>query len=164
MDNIEALYLNYTNSEIIEDYQQQLNTRFGLVKIDINKKIKFPYGIIGLPEYKDYAVAEFPNGFNNFRLLQPLDDEATSFIVLPVNSSNYHKLIAQEDIEEACQFLGIISSYVLVMAILNIKHTPNSLPQVFANVRAPILIDAINRVGFQYIFSSNKYEISKPIS
>lgn len=138
-----------------------IESRFGKLKINEDKTVCFPYGIPGIPGTSHYALADLPirkelEKFNDFKVLQSLDDESIAFLVLPINKQNV--FIEESDLNEARQSLAIDDSNLVTLLITSIQRTPESI-DLSVNTRAPVLIDVENQLGAQYIFMNNKYNV-----
>lgn len=140
-----------------------LESRFGLVKYNDSKTIIFPYGIAGIPDGKQYCIAELPDVYNNrlqnFRILQSLDDTNLSFIVLPLGIEN--GLLDKNDLIEGCQAMEIDNNNLMVLLIASVHRSIDQAldSKISVNTKAPILVDTQNMVAAQYIFVSDNYEI-----
>lgn len=150
----------------IKDGKLELNSRFGKVEVDINNSIYFPSGVFGMPQDCNFCLTDLPipencsdsqaNIMKEFKLLQCLNNESLSFIVMALGVEN--NLIAEEDIEEACQQLQFDINNVLIVLIAHIHNRSDDM-LISVNLKAPIIIDSEKKLGVQYIFTFNKYEV-----
>lgn len=133
-------------------------SRYGNVSVNLEKSIFFPKGLLGMPEFKDFAVTELPNPkMAKFKLLQSLNDSQLSFLVLPYDAAS--ALISKEDIEE-CKIVNKISDNdLVVLFILTVQNTPDGKTKVTANLRAPIVVDSKDKLAIQYVFPNGAYDI-----
>ncbi len=146
--------LDSKNSDIKE---LTIESRFGEVKVDKNKAIFFPQGLLGMPDNLDFCLTDIPKkDMGNFRLLQCLNDPSLSFVVLPLDMDN--AFIERSDLEECCNVADIEAKNLLVMLIVSVQKTPDST-KVTANMRAPIIVDISDMAAFQHVFPHSKYEI-----
>lgn len=153
------------NTPLVVNFRE-LDTRFGRLTINLDKEVTFSRGIIGLPSLKKYALIDLPSQikFDNFKILQSIEDESISFITLPISKDKdnlFGGLIKEEDILQGCDFLKIKYEDLAVILIVNFKKSVDQGIAAFLNLRAPILIDSKTLEGFQYILSNNSYEVSK---
>jgi flagellar assembly factor FliW len=93
---------------------------------------------------------------SSFMLLQALDPDDLSFIVLPYEP--VAGLIADEDIGNALQHLGIATADCAIMLIATFRRMGGSF-ETSVNMRAPIFVDTRNRLAWQYILPNDRYEV-----
>ena len=147
----------------------KINSRFGELEINLDKKINFPQGIIGLASYNQYVLADFPDQIMNneqLKILQSIEDENISFIILPIGCDGnklFGGMIDEQDIIEACNSLNFDYQQIALLLILNIKKKSENYFENYVNLKAPIFIDVKKMEAAQYILRNNKYEISKKI-
>lgn len=142
-------------SEVVE-------TRFGKVNVYRRQPIIFPTGMLGLPDKMQFCLTNFPSEkMARFKLLQSLEDNALSFITLPVELDN--PLVAREDIEQAAKDLDIPTAQLAVLLIVSV-HRESGVVKLSVNARAPILLHAVRRLATQHVFASTKYQIRQPLT
>lgn len=141
----------------------QIESRFGAIGVNPEKKIIFPYGIAGIPDGKHYVIAELPGDYQkrlpNFRVLQSLDEHSLSFIVLPLGIDN--ALLDKNDLVEGCQAMEIDKNSLMILLITSVHRSIDKDMdcKLSVNTKAPILVDTENMLAAQYIFISDNYEI-----
>ncbi|MCE2927324.1 MAG: flagellar assembly protein FliW [Rickettsiales bacterium] len=134
-----------------------IKSRFGDVAVDAARVLTFPRGLLGMPDRFQFVLANFPNEkMAQFKLLQSLDDQALSFITLPVELQN--PIVAQADIQMACRDLGIDDNELAMLLIVSVHRTPDQV-KLSVNARAPLMIDAGRRLGVQHVFQSDDYKV-----
>jgi len=139
-----------------------IESRFGPVSINTDQSIFFPHGLIGLDHNLHFAMSDIPSrNLGGLKLLQNLNDATLSFVVLPLNLEN--ALIEKQDLVEACSILNINQENLLTLLIVCVHRTPEG-SKVTANLRAPVIIDVKDKMGIQYVFPHNKYDVSYEIS
>lgn len=137
-------------------------TKYGPVEVNLARAISFPQGLLGMPSNTDYCITNFPKAnMQQFSLLQNLNDHELCFAVLPLDPSA--DIFDTKDIEEACNVTQIKREHMVVLSIVSVQRSEQDV-KVTANVRAPLLIDSERRVGIQYVFPSNRYDIRHVIS
>jgi len=147
---------------MVGDMQEIIETRFGRIAISKDNPIKFPQGLLGMPDKGNFFLTEFPSEkLEKFKLLQSLDDYALSFITLPIDLNN--EIIALEDLALACGDVGIKVENLAVLLVVSVHRTPDKV-NISVNARAPLLIDASQRLALQYVFKNDKYNVQKYIS
>lgn len=156
-----ATQANATASEIGPNGEEIIETRFGKIAIKRDHPILFPQGLLGMPDNVRFCLLEFPvKKFPQFRLLQSLEDNALSFITLPVEVNN--SIVERDDIEKACKDLGIPVKDLAILLIVSV-HRGASEVRLSVNARAPLLIDANRREATQYVFQNNRYLVQQPL-
>jgi flagellar assembly factor FliW len=148
-----------------------IDSRFGRIKINLNKQITFQTGLLGIPDKLNFCLANFPNPkFNRFKILQSVEDDNLAFIVLPLHEdihADMGALIAKEDIEACCNACKLNVENIAILLITCVHRSVNQdgieEVSVSVNARAPLIIDISNNTGIQYVFHNNKYLVRQPI-
>ena len=139
-----------------------IKSRFGKVEVDKSKKISFKHGILGLPKAVNFCLTKLPNiSSDQFKLLQCLEDDDLSFIVVPAQYDN--KLIESNDIDEACKVLDINTDNLVLLFIVTI-HEDGQKREISVNAKAPVLIDVETKSATQYVLQNPSYKIQHKIS
>lgn len=139
------------------DDKATVTTRFGVIEFDLNQALTFPKGIPGFIGYQQFGLAMIPSETqSSFMLLQALDPDDLSFIVLPYDPSA--GLIDANDIEAAQGHLGIAPADCAIMLIATFRRMGGSF-ETSVNMRAPLFIDTANRLAWQYILPNDRYEV-----
>ena len=127
---------------------------YGTFSVTGNQVYHFPRGLVGLHEYKDYALIQVEDG--PFHLLHALSDEL-SFILLPAH------LVVQEygfHIDNpTIELLDIrrpedVNVFLIVNAIDD---------EMFVNLKAPVLTAPGSQRGCQFIIDDPSYPIRHPV-
>ena len=140
---------------------QQIESRFGPITINTRNRIVFSRGLLGMPDRKHFALANFPTEkMQQFKLLQSLDDNQLSFITLPVDIEN--SIIEKDDILMACQALNIALADLALLLVVSVYRTPETT-RITVNARAPIFLDAEKKWGVQHVFPNSKYKVQHVI-
>lgn len=141
--------------------EELIDTRFGRIAIRRDAPLRFSKGLLGMPEKMNFCLLDFPvKKFPQFRLLQSLDDEALSFITLPVDADN--DIIDREDIEKALKDLHIQARDLAILLIVSVHRGVGEV-KISVNARAPLLIDAQRREATQYVFQNNRYLVQQAL-
>lgn len=134
-----------------------VKTRFGVIEFDLNQSLTFPKGIPGFVGYNAFGLAMIPSETQtSFMLMQSLEPDDLSFIVLPYEPSA--GLIEPKDIETTLQHLGIAAQNCAIMLIATFRRIGSSF-ETSVNMRAPIFIDTESRQAWQYILPNDRYEV-----
>lgn len=136
---------------------ETLKTRFGDIAVDTGKTIMFPLGLLGMPDRFHFVLTNFPNPkMQQFMLLQSLDDTNLSFITLPLDMHN--AIIKAEDLRYACREARIDENNAAPLLIVSVHRSMEGV-KLSVNARAPLLIDAGQRTGVQYVFQQDSYKV-----
>ena len=137
--------------------EMEILTRdFGTVEIDESAIIRFDNGIIGFDDYRDYVLLDIgEDGPSPFRCLQSTEESSLAFIL-------FDPFVVRPDYEvsiddEAAAALSIDGSEDIV--ILAIVVVPEDVKMMSMNLKAPIIINARDNKGVQYIVDGGDYNV-----
>jgi len=132
-------------------------TRFGEMDIPDELAVRMPEGILGFPEDRRFVVLEHDTEGTPFRWLQSMDSPQLAFIV--VDPRLFDPAYRLEFDEETIALFGpIVPEDIVPMVIVNV---PKDRPvEMTANLRAPIIVHAVKRLGRQIILANEDYAIS----
>jgi flagellar assembly factor FliW len=152
----------FAQDQYSEGGQHTIESRYGNLRVNLDNAIFFPKGLLGLPDFRDFCLAELPNSKTPaLKLMQSLNDKDLSFIVLPAGAEN--KFIDAQDMHECYTATGVAKENILLLFILTIQNVPGNV-KVTANIRAPIVVDTAEKLAIQYVFPNNKYDIRHILS
>lgn len=137
-----------------------LVTRFGALALDPERIIMFPHGLLGFAGQHRYILADIPGADAVFKLLQSLDDPELSFVVLPLDASDGP--IASADLMAARRALAIEETALAVLAIVTLRAEHERL-DFTVNLRAPLLVDTLRRLGYQHVLPNDAYPLRHPL-
>lgn len=129
----------------------ELKTKIGALKIDEEKIIYFPTGILGFEDYHRYVVIEQED--SAFSFLQSVDEEELSFVVImpELVCRDYSVSLSDEEINllqikapEDGRVYGIIT-------------LPENVAEMTVNLQAPVIINTKKMLGTQLIIPGEKY-------
>lgn len=129
-----------------------------------SQPIHFPAGLIGFDEWQNFVLVAHTAG-GPLRLMQLLDDERVSFIVVDPRHivSDYYPQLQEEDIE-ALQIVGDFkaawSNEIGVYCILSVHEDPFV---VTANLLSPLIINWQAGLGRQVILVNSGYAARHPV-
>lgn len=138
--------------------KEEIDTRFGRVTVSRAHPIVFSKGLLGFPDRPRFCLTEFPSEKlrKQFKLLQSLDEDALSFITLPLDIQN--SIIAEEDIRAACKDAELAAESLATLLIVSVHRTPQQV-RLSVNARAPLFIDTASRAALQYVFRHEHYKV-----
>ncbi len=114
------------------------------------KIIRFPKGLIGLEQYRNFTLLEL-RGQEFFWLLQSLEDEHFGLVItnpfwfIP----DYEFVLDDTYLEEMLQ-----KTKIDIFVTVTVASTPENIT---ANLMGPIIIDQNAGIGFQVLISDKKY-------
>lgn len=147
--------ISETSSEAVE--METIKTRFGDITVDISKTVNFARGLLGMPDKHKFVLTSFPNPkMQQFMLLQSLDDKGLSFITLPLDMEN--GIIEQKDLNTACGDMQLNTGNVAILLIVNVHRNIQEV-RLSVNARAPLIVDAERKIGVQYVFPNERYNV-----
>ena len=127
-------------------------TRFGNVEVDDGKILTFPFGLIGFPAIKRYALLDHPGG-GPFQWLQAVDVPELAFVVTDPRLffQGYAVPVRSEQLEA----IGICeASEGIVVVILVVPKDPQ---RITANLMGPIVINLAERLACQLVLDHPGY-------
>jgi flagellar assembly factor FliW len=145
--------MNQTASS--KDAIRTVNSRaYGSFQVTESQIYHFPRGLIGLHEFKDFALIQVDDG--PFHILHALNDEL-SFILLPAHlgAENYGFQIDRPTVELlAIRQPEDVNTFLIVNAIDD---------ELFVNLKAPVLAAPGSRRGCQFVIDDPAYPIRHPL-
>ena len=124
----------------------------------------FPQGLPGFPAATRFALRPLANGPQGLLLLQSVDDPDLRFLVLPYMGDELP--LRRCDLEAACAALGIAAEHAAVLLVVTrqpAEATPGAPPRLFANLRAPVVLDTLRRTAVQHVLPSPGYAFRFPL-
>jgi len=156
MDQSVHKHLIILNTDIPQE-ESIYPSRYGDIRIDKNKVIYFVHGLPGFDFAREFSLIALPEEqYKGFFLLQNLEDESVAFLTLPLPEEI--GLISDVDLREAATATGCRLHDALFLLMISIVQEGGKV-KIYANVRAPIVIDIHRRVAQQYVMTSPDYPI-----
>jgi flagellar assembly factor FliW len=135
---------------------QVMTTRFGQIDVDQERIIRFPKGILGFPDHRDYALLQ-TNEEGSFFWLQSVDRPELAFVVcdpllfvpdyqVPVKPEEFEQ-IALENMEQAQVFV----------IVNKVERT------LTGNLQGPLVVNVANHQGLQLVLSEKKFNTRHPL-
>lgn len=130
---------------------------FGTIDIEDEKIIKFPMGIIGFEELKNFALIYDVEREEKSKIswLQSMEEPLMVMPVInPIDIKEEYNPVIED---ELIKTIGNPSDDDII--ILVTMSIPSDLTKMTANLRAPIIINTANRQAMQVIVDNPEYEI-----
>ena len=133
-------------------------TRFGLMEIDDSKAIHFPSGMIGFPQETLFVLLAGREG-RAVAYLQSLRTPALAFPV--IDGGTIGDGYPQPNPTELAASVGIETVEPAVLVVVAAAGNP---PTLYANLLAPIIVDAGERRAAQIVLDPARYSASVIVS
>ena len=133
-------------------------TRFGQVQVQETEILSFSEGILGFGDLRRFVLLDDPND-EIFAWLQSCDDAAIAFPVLEPElfTETYKITLAKTDLES----LKLNSpTGARLFCIVTIPEDPTLMT---ANLKAPIVVNAQEKIARQCVLQDNHLAIREPI-
>lgn len=126
---------------------------FGQVSYESNEAIHIINGLIGFESYTEYLPIPFHEDSDSLISLQSLEDETLSFILMnPFGIyPDYAPSISRQDMEELKAKSAEDISYYVISVIRD------SVAESTVNLKAPLIVNALNRQAKQVILEQSEY-------
>lgn len=133
-------------------------TRFGEIDIKESEVIVMKGPILGFQRIKQFVLL-IPKENTPLWWLQSLDDPALAFVVINpcIVKPGYNPQIAATDLD----FIGIKNQEeIALLSIVTVRSNPF---RVTANLRAPLVINASNRMALQVVLDDPTHSIQHDV-
>jgi flagellar assembly factor FliW len=130
-------------------------TRFGTVEFESNDILSFNEGLIGFPALKHFVmVSNKPD--SPFRWMQSIEDPATAFLL--ADPIKFYADYSPEISEKDQNTLGV-EAETPCLVYVTASIPPGHPEEMTLNLAAPLIINALSRVGKQVILEDEAYTI-----
>ena len=133
-------------------------SRFGRVEVGEDDLLTFPEGLLGFAELRKFVLLDDPND-DIFAWLQSCEDGAIAFPVLEPElfAENYRVNLTKSDLE-ALKMPSMEKARVF--SVVTIPEDPT---QMTANMKAPVIVNIMDRRARQCVLQDNQLAIREPI-
>jgi len=131
-----------------------MTSRFGEIEVEDKKIIHFKRGILGFPNYKNYALLD-PNAGSPLKWLQSIDEPKLAFVITEpaLFIQDYQIEIHKSELEDLeTETLENIIHFVIVTV-------PSDPSKMTANLKGPLLINMINYQAKQLVLDDPSLEL-----
>ena len=118
--------------------------------------IDMPQGLPGFPSAGRFVLEPLAADGSQLLRLRSLNNEDLAFLVLPI--PDQMPVIAEHDLDFACRSQEFDPAHVIVFLIVTVEQTERGI-RLFANLRAPLLIDPQSKQGAQVVLQSPGYPL-----
>ena len=139
----------------MNDQQQYLTTRIGVIAYGQEDVVHFPEGLLGFPEQKNYVVVEHKEG-SPFRWLLSLED--TNLAFLAVDPALYVSDYAPPMPKSAAEALKLEET--TPMLVYTIVTIPSGRPEdMTLNLAGPVVLNCDANLGKQIVLDNEAYSV-----
>ena len=134
------------------------SARFGSVPVAEEEILRFPEGLPGFEELREFLLLSPPE-LAPVPFLVALQDPEINFPILPAGMclESYAPAVHAADVGD----LGVCDpSGLAIYAVITFRHERG---EITANLRAPLLINPTARLGKQVILSDSTYTLHHPL-
>lgn len=129
------------------------STRLGEIEVSQQQIIKFPYGLPGFAEEKEFALIAVKDD-NPFYFLQSLQEPNLTFIT--VDPFMFFTDYEFEIRDEIAGEFGFDKADAL--QIMNIVNVPDNPEEMTANLLAPVIINLQSQKAIQFVLEKSQYK------
>ncbi len=121
-------------------------SRFGRLRVEENRIIHFPDGLVGLSHLKRYVLLDYKD--TEIKWLQSVDDPSVAFIVVaPFVLDRNYEITLPAQVTEALEIKD--EGEVAILVILRVDGE-----RLLANFQGPLVINTSKMKGYQLIVES----------
>ena len=127
-------------------------TRFGYIEVEERDIIRFPKGLLGFENRREFILIENPE-HQPFVHLQAADDPSLAFIIVNPRRffPNYKVQVDRPEIAElSVTDLSRVDTWVIVTV-------PDEIASMSANLQGPLLINRDKNIGKQVVLMRSPY-------
>lgn len=146
-----------TLEKLMIDNEEKLifETAYGDIELQEEKLVSFSDGLVGFSNCTVFGLASHPAAKNSpILILQCVNDPTVNFAV--VDSSSLSFEYSAEDMAEAMKSANTSSKDAIMLFILRTNENEAGEKTITANVKAPIVLDATNKVAKQVILNNRE--------
>ena len=125
--------------------------RFGSLEVDADKIIEFPGGLPGFEDCKQFTLLEMGEGKSSgVGILQSVDHPEVAFSVAEPGQFGLHYEFSLTEDEENLLRVSRIEDVAVFLILRRNENAASDVP-VKANLMAPLVINAAQRIGLQKV-------------
>lgn len=127
-------------------------TRFGTIEVSPEEICVFPDGPLGFPECTRFVFLDEENTAP-FRMMQSLDNPALAFVVVDPQAvrPDYTFQVTKDDLAQ------VKSTSTEGLDVYAIVTMAKELKDVTVNLQGPLVINADERLGHQFVLNTDEY-------
>ncbi|EHJ01513.1 Flagellar assembly factor fliW [Clostridium sp. DL-VIII] len=130
----------------------------GEMEYEAENIITFNRGIPGFNELKEFILVDL-QGYEPFKLMQSLEDEAIGLIVIsPYEFYKDYEIRLNDEIIDNLKIDSPQQVNIFTTVTLN-----SDVKKITTNLQGPIVINTSNNLGEQIILDNSKYAVKSPL-
>lgn len=131
------------------DAVQIQTARFGEVEVARDRIIRFPRGLVGLPEAQQFVFLHPEEAEGPFFWMQSVEDPALAFVVCdPRSFFPEYEVPLSVDEQETLEIHKPEDGVVCVILVV-----PEDPRNITANLRGPVIVNTMTSVGLQLVLA-----------
>ncbi len=132
-------------------------TRFGSLEVSQDDLLDFPEGMLGFDDLHRYFIVD-PADETLILWLQSCDNPAVAFPILEpqVIKDDYRINLTKSELA-ALRLSQIVDARVFIILTI-----PQSLTEMTANLKAPVIVNPKEKLGKQCVLQQNEYPVKHP--
>lgn len=131
------------------------STRFGELEVAEEQLFKFPHGIPGFPDEKNFVFIPI-DGESPFSYLQSATEANLTFLLVePFAFFQDYEFVLEDEVAQELDLSAENPPQVFLIATVKGK-----LADMTVNLLAPLVINGLSRTGQQIILDKSEYSIS----
>ncbi|WP_353893732.1 flagellar assembly protein FliW [Proteinivorax hydrogeniformans] len=127
-------------------------------KLNQQKIINFPKGLLGFEQFKDYIILEEPESNGLLYWLESVDDPSVALLVTPPQMFVDYKVKIDIDKLE-----GIGITEESETEVLSVVNLPEDITKATMNLKAPVIINHQTMQGQQVVLDNDSLSIKHPL-
>lgn len=137
----------------------KIETKYnGSLKYNEEDIIIFNKGILGFKDLKKFILVDLEN--SSFKLLHSIEDKEIGFIVIsPFEFFEDYQFELREDVIEKLK----IETPENILVLSTITFNSN-VEKITTNLKAPMIINIISKLGEQIIIDKEEYMVKHPLN
>jgi flagellar assembly factor FliW len=139
---------------ILEESVKIKTTRFGELEVNQNDIVTFSEGLLGFENLKKYFVVD-PGDSTLILWLQSTEDEKVAFPIIEpkIFKPDYIAKLLPADLN------GLELDSLQTAKLYSILTIPANVTEMSANLKAPVVINSIKKVGKQIVLQDSKLSV-----
>ncbi len=127
----------------------------------VTEIVELPRGLPGFPGARGFRLRELPRCEGRFLLLELLDEEPASLIVMPTEPGAVP--LAEADVDEVREALEIAPADLCLLLVVTLSRDGDGV-QAYVNLRAPVFLDTRRRLAAQVVLPDPGYALRHPLA
>lgn len=120
--------------------------------------LTFPKGLVGFPKLTLFRLFEPEDGYP-LKFLQSIEAQDVSFVCInPASIKPDYEVPLGDEEAQALQLESPSDALILTLVVI-----PEDARRMTTNLAGPLVVNVRSRIGFQIVFSSDKYPLRFPI-